>query len=114
MASGGGKAGTAGELAYSPLLSRVTGGRVKSGDCRAPAVVVTDQSSKAFTAVTPTDQQDLTKRLEAQGANISFKAAGGLTVVGFLLQSLPVLLLIGVWIFFMRQMQGGARGAMGF
>jgi cell division protease FtsH len=35
-------------------------------------------------------------------------------VVGFLLQSLPVLLLIGVWIFFMRQMQGGARGAMGF
>ena len=27
---------------------------------------------------------------------------------------LPILLLIGVWIFFMRQMQGGARGAMGF
>jgi len=34
--------------------------------------------------------------------------------VGFILQSLPILLLIGVWIFFMRQMQGGARGAMGF
>ena len=31
-----------------------------------------------------------------------------------LLQLLPILLLIGVWIFFMRQMQGGARGAMGF
>ena len=26
----------------------------------------------------------------------------------------PMLLLIGVWIFFMRQMQGGKGGAMGF
>src|SRR6185369_5089761 len=31
-----------------------------------------------------------------------------------LINSLPILLLIGVWIFFLRQMQGGARGAMGF
>ena len=29
-------------------------------------------------------------------------------------EALPILLLVGVWIFFMRQMQGGARGAMGF
>jgi cell division protease FtsH len=27
---------------------------------------------------------------------------------------LPILLILGVWIFFMRQMQGGSRGAMGF
>ncbi len=114
MVTGGGKAASAGEITYSQLLSKVNAGQVKSAEFRGPAVVVTDQASKTFTAVTPSDQQDLTKRLEAQGANISFKAAGGLTVVGFLLQSLPVLLLIGVWIFFMRQMQGGARGAMGF
>ena len=114
MVTGGGKAASAGEITYSQLLSKVNAGQVKSAEFRGPAVVVTDQASKSFTAVTPSDQQDLTKRLEAQGANISFKAAGGLTVVGFLLQSLPVLLLIGVWIFFMRQMQGGARGAMGF
>ena len=31
-----------------------------------------------------------------------------------LLQSLPILLLVGVWIFFMRQMQGGGGRAMGF
>jgi cell division protease FtsH len=114
MVTGGGKAASAGEITYSQLLSKVNAGQVKSAEFRGPAVVVTDQASKTFTAVTPNDQQDLTKRLEAQGANISFKAAGGLTVVGFLLQSLPVLLLIGVWIFFMRQMQGGTRGAMGF
>jgi cell division protease FtsH len=31
-----------------------------------------------------------------------------------LINLLPILLIVGVWIFFMRQMQGGARGAMGF
>ncbi|THD62408.1 ATP-dependent zinc metalloprotease FtsH [Phenylobacterium sp.] len=114
VTGGGGKAASAGEITYSQLLTKVNSGQVKSAEFRGPQVIVTDSANKSFTAVTPTDQQDLTKRLEAQGANISFKAAGGMTLVGFLLQSLPVLLLIGVWIFFMRQMQGGARGAMGF
>jgi cell division protease FtsH len=114
VTGGGGKTASAGEITYSQLLTKVNSGQVKSAEFRGPQVVVTDSANKSFTAVTPNDQQDLTKRLEAQGANISFKAAGGMTLVGFLLQSLPVLLLIGVWIFFMRQMQGGARGAMGF
>jgi cell division protease FtsH len=36
------------------------------------------------------------------------------TLVGYLISWLPILLILGVWIFFMRQMQGGSRGAMGF
>ena len=35
-------------------------------------------------------------------------------LLGILLSWFPMLLLIGVWIFFMRQMQGGKGGAMGF
>ena len=35
-------------------------------------------------------------------------------IFGVLLNWLPMLLIIGVWIFFMRQMQGGRGGAMGF
>jgi cell division protease FtsH len=35
-------------------------------------------------------------------------------VDGYLISWLPILLILGVWIFFMRQMQGGSRGAMGF
>jgi cell division protease FtsH len=95
-------------------LQKVNAGQVKTAEIRGAQVIVTDSAQKSFTAVTPNNQDDLVRRLEGQGVNISVKAAGGLTVVGFLLQSLPVLLLIGVWIFFMRQMQGGARGAMGF
>jgi len=77
-------------------------------------VEVKDAQNRTFRAVTPNNQDDLVKRLEGQNVDITVKAAGGFTLIGFLLNSLPILLLIGVWIFFMRQMQGGARGAMGF
>jgi len=115
MVTGSGQRGAnASEITYSQLLQKINGGQVKTAEIRGPQITVIDNANKPYTAVTPNNQDDLVHRLETQGANISVKAAGGLTLGGFLLQSLPVLLLIGVWIFFMRQMQGGARGAMGF
>jgi cell division protease FtsH len=38
----------------------------------------------------------------------------GPTALDMLFTALPMLLLIGAWFFFMRQMQSGGRGAMGF
>jgi len=114
MVTGGGKSASAADITYSQLLSKVNAGQVKTAEINGAAVTISDQANHSFKAMTPNNQDDLVKRLEAQGANITVKAAGGLTVMGVLLQALPVLLLVGVWIFFMRQMQGGARGAMGF
>jgi cell division protease FtsH len=114
VTGGGSKTANAGEITYSQLLSKVNSGQVKAAELRGPAVVVTDGANKTYTAVTPNNQDDLVRRLESTGANITVKAAGGLTLMGVLVQALPILLLVGVWIFFMRQMQGGARGAMGF
>jgi len=114
MMTGGGRATGTHEVTYSQLLSKVGAGEVKKATIRGTVVEVTDQGNRTFTAITPENQDDLVKRLEGQGADITVKPAGGFTLVSFLLNSLPILLLIGVWIFFMRQMQGGARGAMGF
>ncbi len=114
MMAGGGRANSQQEITYSQLLSRVNAGEVKSAEIRGAYVEATGQDNRKYTAITPNNQDDLVQRLEKQGADIKVKAPGGFTLVGFLLQSLPILLLIGVWIFFMRQMQGGARGAMGF
>src|SRR5690606_20135728 len=114
MMTGGGHAAGASEISYSQLLARVNSGEVESAVIRGSAVEIRDSNNHAFTAVTPANQDDLVKRLESQGADINVKPAGGFTLLGFILNSLPILLLIGVWIFFMRQMQGGARGAMGF
>jgi cell division protease FtsH len=103
-----------GKISYSQLLRRIDSGDVKSAMVGATLVEVKDREGKTYTASTPTNQDELMKRLEARGAEIEVRATGGFSLVGLLLNSLPILLLIGVWIFFMRQMQGGARGAMGF
>jgi cell division protease FtsH len=115
MVTGGGQKGaSASEITYSQMLSKVDSGQIKTAEFRTGAVLVTDQTNKQFTAYTLSDQGGLANEMRSHGVNISAKPVGGVTIASFLLQSLPVLLLIGVWIFFMRQMQGGARGAMGF
>jgi cell division protease FtsH len=113
MTGGSQAAGASGQISYSQLLGKVNAGEVKAAVFRGTAIEVKDNSGKSYTALTPNNQDDLIKRLEAQGADINVKSAGG-GLLGLFLNSLPILLLIGVWIFFMRQMQGGARGAMGF
>ncbi|WP_394763368.1 ATP-dependent zinc metalloprotease FtsH [Phenylobacterium sp.] len=115
MVTGAGQKGSnASELTYSQLLQKVNAGQVKTAEIRGAQVNVTDNAGKLFKAITPNNQDDLVRRLENQAVNISVQSANGSPVVNFVLSSLPVLLLIGVWIFFMRQMQGGTRGAMGF
>ncbi|MDB5423178.1 MAG: ftsH, partial [Phenylobacterium sp.] len=114
MVTGGGKAAGAAEISYSQLLSKVDAGDVKSALFRGATVEIHDHAGKTFTSTTLNNQDDLAKSMKAQGVDMQVKQAGGFTLIGFLLNSLPILLLIGVWIFFMRQMQGGARGAMGF
>src|SRR5690606_25405586 len=51
-----------------------------------------------------------------KGVSISAKPSddGVPSFLGVLVSWFPMLLLIGVWIFFMRQMQGGGGKAMGF
>jgi cell division protease FtsH len=114
MVTGGGHAAGAAEISYSQLLSKVDSGDVKSAMFRGSTVEIQDNANKTFTAVTLNNQDDLAKSMKAHSVDMQVKPAGGFTLLGFILNSLPILLLIGVWVFFMRQMQGGARGAMGF
>jgi cell division protease FtsH len=115
MVTGGGQKGAnASEITYSQLLSKVDSGQIKSAEFRGLSVLVTDNSNKPFTSYTLNNQDDLETQMKAHGVNMSSKPPGGNPVVSLLLQALPILLLVGVWFFFMRQMQGGARGAMGF
>ncbi len=52
--------------------------------------------------------------MQTHGVKFQFSKPGPNLLVQFLLQMAPLLLLFGLTILFMRQMQGGARGAMGF
>ncbi|MCA3755679.1 MAG: ATP-dependent zinc metalloprotease FtsH [Phenylobacterium sp.] len=105
---------TVGELSYSQLLAKIDGGSVKSVEMAGPKIIVTDTAGKTFASTTPNNQEDLVKRLEARNVDIKVKPPGGMSAGAILLQLLPIIIMVGIWIFFMRQMQGGARGAMGF
>jgi cell division protease FtsH len=114
VTGGGSKSASAGEITYSQMLSKIDSGQIKSAEMRTGQVLATDNANRSYTAYFPSDGGDLVHEMRVHGVNISSKPTGGVTLMGLLLQALPVLLLVGVWIFFMRQMQGGARGAMGF
>lgn len=59
---------------------------------------------------------DVVARLENTSVRISAKpdTSGEPGLFGMLLSWFPMLLFIGIWIFYMRQMQGGSNKAMGF
>ena len=111
---GAAPSGGAQPLGYSALLTKIDNGDVKSLKIHGQSLEALDRANHKLTATGPVDTGELQKHLETKQVPYDFDPPGQLTLVGILIQMLPILLLIGVWVFFMRQMQGGARGAMGF
>ena len=72
-------------------------------------------NGKNFSTYSPNDP-NLIEKLSEKGVSISAAPIDEKmpSLLGVLLSWFPMLLLIAVWIFFMRQMQGGKGGAMGF
>ena len=102
------------QLFYSDLLKKVDDGTIRTATISGEMLEAKDATGKSYLTVTPANQDDLVKRLESKQVTIEVKRPNQMTIWTVLINSLPILLLIGAWIFVMRQMQGGARGAMGF
>jgi cell division protease FtsH len=104
------------QLAYSQFLEEVKRGRVQRVTIEGRNLQGVTQGGEKFTTYTPEDP-GLIKDLLDAGVLIDARAPEQQSVLMQIFISwFPMLLLIGVWIFFMRQMQGGAggRGAMSF
>jgi cell division protease FtsH len=112
--NGGSHGGSVSQITYSEMLSRVDSGDVRSVKIHGQTIEAHDRQGHVLTATGPVETADLQKRLEAHGAAYEFEQPGAGLLPTILINMLPIFLLIGVWVFFMRQMQGGARGAMGF
>lgn len=103
------------EITFSQLLSEVNGGRVRDVVIAGNDVSGHFSDGAAFETYAPNDPA-LVSRLYDKGVNITAKppTSNSPTFFGLLISWFPMLLLIGVWIFFMRQVQGGGGKAMGF
>ncbi|MCX2697268.1 ATP-dependent zinc metalloprotease FtsH [Ochrobactrum chromiisoli] len=104
------------EVSYSQFIDDVSNGRVKSVTITGERISGTfADNGSTFQTYSPGDT-GLVSRLEDKGVTITARpeSDGSSSLLGILLSWLPMILILGVWIFFMRQMQGGSRGAMGF
>ena len=103
------------DLTYSQFLDEVESGSVKDVVIRGSNINGAFDDGRSFKTYAANDPT-LVDRLNDRGVNISAAPLddGYPSLLGVLISWFPMLLLIGVWIFFMRQMQGGRGGAMGF
>jgi cell division protease FtsH len=102
-------------MPFSTFLTEVDKGNVASVDIRGSEISGTFRDGKGFKTYSP-NYPNLVEKLTAKGVSITAgpREEKGPSLWGVILSWFPMLLLIGVWIFFMRQMQGGKGGAMGF
>jgi len=102
-------------LPYSEFLSQVKLNNVNDVVIQENNIYGHFQSGEKFTTYAPNDPQ-LIEKLSASGVKVTASPVNESVspFLGIFLNWLPMLLFIGVWIFFMRQMQGGKGGAMGF
>ena len=103
------------EITFSQLLAEVDSGNVIDVEISGDNISGHYSDGRSFKTFAPSDPT-LIERLYNRGVSISAKPAkeGGSVLLNILISWFPMLLLIAVWIFFMRQMQGGGGKAMGF
>lgn len=104
-----------GEKSYSQFVSDIDAGRVSSVTITDDVVNGVLDDGTRFETTIPAGA-DVITRLENQDVSITARAPESSPFWSILLSSwLPFIVIIGVWFFFIRQMQGGGRGgAMGF
>jgi cell division protease FtsH len=105
------------QLSYSEFIQSVRNNSVKEVDIKGQTIIGTTANGTKFTTYSPPDDPQLVNDLLAN--NVKVKAAPPEERSIFwdiVISWVPFLLIIGLWIYIMRQMQGGGggRGAMSF
>lgn len=105
------QSGNTSEMDYSQFLGEVKNGNIAS------VVISSDNTiegktvdGRSFITMSPNDPK-LIDDLYTSGVRIKAQLEEGTSLLmSLLISSFPILLLIGIWVFFMKQMQGGGRG----
>ena len=99
---------------YSEFLSRVDAGAVSQVLIQGQEISGTDINGTKFRVYAPSDP-DLTKTLKEKNVVISARPPSESPwYVSVLVSWFPMIVLIGIWVFFMRQMQSGGGKALSF
>lgn len=101
-------------LGYSDFIAAVDAGKVSTVTVQGNEIIGKFSDGKEFRSYKPTDAM-LSEKLLEKKINISAKPEEEkVSWFSIFISWFPLLFLVGVWIFFMRQMQGGGGKAMAF
>ncbi|HLD17438.1 MAG TPA: ATP-dependent zinc metalloprotease FtsH [Coxiellaceae bacterium] len=107
----------ANQYSYSQFVKQLDAGNVKDVTVQNQVIEGVTQDNQRFITYMPMEDQNVLGEMVRKGVNVMGRPPEQQSVLMHILISwFPMLLLIGVWIFFMRQMQGGGGkgGPMAF
>ena len=97
-------------VSYTQFMEDARGGRIRSVDVQGDTLIVTPDAGRPYSLTAPGDLW-MVPDLMKYGVQVSGKPREEPSMLmSIFISWFPMLLLIGVWVFFMRQMQGGGRG----
>jgi cell division protease FtsH len=98
-------------LTYSEFMTSVNNKAINRVTISGDVLSGTLQDGKPFQTIYPLNDSDLISILRQSGVDINVKETQKDSwLMTIFVSWFPMLLLIGVWVFFMRQMQGGGKG----
>ncbi|PYR59410.1 MAG: cell division protein FtsH [Acidobacteria bacterium] len=99
---------------FTTFMTMVNQGQVASVEITGQDIVGITKTNEKFTTYAPTQFEGLANRLIEKEVLVKAKEATSSPWSLLLYSWAPVLLMIGFWIFFMRQMQSGGNKALSF
>ncbi len=103
------------DLTYTEFMTEVNKDNVRDVTIVGTDVTGTfKKDSSHFKTTIPSNYPDLYKSLQDKNVNVIIKDNSGSTWVTWVGNGLPLLLILGLWIFIMRQMQSGGNKALSF
>ena len=101
-------------VSFSEFMSWVDSGNVASVEIVGQDITGVTKARETFHAYVPTQYEGLANKLMASNVQISAKEPTASPWASLLLGWAPTLLIVGFWLFFMRQMQSGGNKALSF
>ena len=101
-------------VAYSQFLSEVKAGHISKVMIEGHTLKATTSDGKHVVTYAPEDEYMVTDLLKGNVEIEAKPAEEPSILLGILIQWFPIILLVGVWIYVMRQMQGGGKGGGAF
>jgi cell division protease FtsH len=103
------------DLTFTGFMTEVNNSNVKDVTIAGTDTTGTfKKDGGKFKTTVPANYPDLYKTLQDKSVNVTLKDNSGSNWMTWVANGLPMILLLGLWIFFMRQMQSGGNKALSF